>query len=433
MDTSGENLKKVLTSEDRLSNVTWSPTGRRLAYIRGSRPGVNQGKRSIETVSLDGGPSSVVLSDVHLAYDVFYWMRDGRLIFSRDEPRQIDAANLWQVTADPKTGNSSGKPTEITNWYGIHPLDLSVSRDGRRLVVNKFQNRNDVYVGDLKERGTRLDSPRRLTFSESRDAPSAWSRDSTSILFSSNRTGRNQIFTQQLGKDRAEPLVQGSDEQIGAEPTADGRWILYYSTVYADVDSPPKTRLMRFATSGVMPEQVLQVQGLPGLATVLFDCPTEASGSCVISRVEQGRLVFYALDPIRSQGREIARTQFEQSNVENWAISPDGSRIAVVNVTKQGEQISILELGNGAERAVPLPIAWRVFALSWTTKGDGFFVTVAAPHYQIVRIGLDGKTSLLLDRARNTWLADITASADGLHLAFNQQTFEDNVWLLENF
>jgi hypothetical protein len=58
---------------------------------------------------------------------------------------------------------------------------------------------------------------------------------------------------------------------------------------------------------------------------------------------------------------------------------------------------------------------------------------VAAPDYQIVRIGLDGKTSVLLDRARDAWLGDVAASADGLHLAFNQQTFEANVWLLEEF
>ena len=30
-------------------------------------------------------------------------------------------------------------------------------------------------------------------------------------------------------------------------------------------------------------------------------------------------------------------------------------------------------------------------------------------------------------------VGDVAASADGLHLAFNQQTFEANVWLLEKF
>jgi DNA-binding winged helix-turn-helix (wHTH) protein/Tol biopolymer transport system component len=438
MDSSGDNLTKVLTSDGQLGNVAWSPTGRRLAFIRNSNSNESQRTRSIETVSLDGGPSSVVFTDVRLGREVLYWMRDGRLIFSRDEPRQIEAANLWQIAADPKTGNPAGEPAKITNWYGIQPLDVSVSKDGKRLVVDKFQNRNDVYIGDLSDNGTRLDSPRRLTFSESRDVPSTWTHDSRAVLFSSNRTGRRQIFTQQVGKDAPDPLVPASDEQTGAQPTPDGRWILYYATQYAAGDSPATTRLMRLATSGAVSEQVLHAQGSPGLATFIFDCPAQASGSCVISRFDQGRLVFYALDPIQGQGREVARTKFDQTNVENWSIAPDGSRIAVVNVNQQAKQISVLELGDGSEhglreREIPLPPEWRIFSLGWASQGNGFFATVAAPDYQIVRIGLDGKTSVLLDRARDAWLGDVAASADGLHLAFNQQTFEANVWLLEEF
>ena len=360
MDASGDNLKKILTSDGQLGNVTWSPTGRRLAFIRNLNSSENQSKRGIETVSLDGGLPSVVFTDIHLGRDVLYWMHDGRLIFSRDEPRQIDAANLWQIAADPGTGNPSGEPRKITNWYGIHPLDVSVSKDSKRLVVDKFQNRNDVYIGDLNETGTRLDSPRRLTFSESQDLPSTLTRDGKAVLFFSNRTGRSQIFTQQLGKDGADPLVPGSDDQMCAQPTPDGHWILYYSTQYAENDSPPTTRLMRLATSaGAISEEVLRVQGVPGLATFVFDCPTEPLGSCVISRSDQGRLVFYALDPIQGQGREVARTKFERTNVENWSISPDGSHIAVPNVNQRGKQITVLGLGDGVQRDVPLPPEWR--------------------------------------------------------------------------
>jgi DNA-binding winged helix-turn-helix (wHTH) protein/Tol biopolymer transport system component len=434
MEASGDTLKKVLTSDGRLGNVAWSPTGRRLAFIRNSNATETQTKRSIETVSLDGGPPSIVFTDVHLSREVLCWMNDGRLIFSRDEPRQIDAANLWQIAADPKTGNPTGKPAKITNWYGVEPVDVSASKDGRRLVVDKFQNRNDVYIGDLNETGTRLDAPRRLTFSESRDVPSVWTRDGKAVLFSSNRTGRSQIFSQQLGKDGADPLVPSSDEQISALTTPDGRWILYYSTLYAENDAPPTTRLMRLASSsGAIPEQVLQVQGVPGLATFVFDCPRESPGSCVISRSNQGRLVFYALDPVQGQGRQIATTKFEQTNVEDWAVSPDGSRIAVANANQPGKQITILDLGNGAERNIPLPPEWRVYSLAWAKQRNAFFAAVAGPHYQIVRIGLDGRTSLLLDRARDTWLSNVVPSVDGLHLAFNQQTFEANVWLLESF
>ena len=434
MDATGDNLKKVLTSDNRLGNVAWSPTGRRLAFIRNLNSTELPTKRRIETVSLDGGPPTIVFTDLHLSREGLCWMNDGRLIFSREEPRQIDAANLWQIAVDPKTGNPRGEPTKITNWYGIGPLDVSVSKDGKRLIVDKFQNRNDVFLGDLNEMGSRLDSPRRLTLSESRDIPSAWTWDSKAVLFSSNRTGRSQIFSQQLGKDDADPLVPSSDEQIGAQLTPDGHWILYYSTVYAENDTPPTTRLMRLASSsGAIPEQVLQVQGVPGLATFVFDCPTESPGSCVISRSNQGRLVFYALDPVQGQGKEVANTKLEQTNVADWAVSPDGSHIAVANANQQGKQITIVDLGNGAERNIPLPPEWRVYSLAWAKQGDGFFAAVAAPHYQIVRLGLDGRTSLLLDRARDTWLGNVVPSVDGLHLAFNQQTFEANVWLLESF
>jgi len=55
------------------------------------------------------------------------------------------------------------------------------------------------------------------------------------------------------------------------------------------------------------------------------------------------------------------------------------------------------------------------------------------PTIKLSKLVSVGKTSALLDHARDEWLGNITASADGLHLAFNQQTFEANVWLLEEF
>jgi Tol biopolymer transport system component len=51
----------------------------------------------------------------------------------------------------------------------------------------------------------------------------------------------------------------------------------------------------------------------------------------------------------------------------------------------------------------------------------------------IVRIEGDGKTRVLLNQGRDHWLANPVASPDGRHFAFSQQTFENNVWLLEDF
>jgi hypothetical protein len=50
-----------------------------------------------------------------------------------------------------------------------------------------------------------------------------------------------------------------------------------------------------------------------------------------------------------------------------------------------------------------------------------------------VRIEADGKTRVLLDKGRDHWLNAPVSSPDGHHLAYALQTFEDNVWLLDNF
>jgi eukaryotic-like serine/threonine-protein kinase len=432
MDAGGENSRKILTSEGRLAKLAWSPTANRLAYIEYVKTATGQMKRSLATVSLDGGPPAVVFSDVRITPSALFWVRDGRMIFALSERHQVEGENLWEIAVDPQTGNPSGKPVKLTNWYGIDPLDVAASRDGRRLAVSKFQNRDDVYVGDLKDKGTRLESPRRFTFSESQDWPETWARDGKTIYFSSNRTGRRQIFTQQLGQERAEALVPGLDEQTGSELSPDGRWILYYSSEDAAGGSPATTRLMRFATSGGASAQVLQMQGAPGLATSDFDCPINPASSCVISHWNQGKLAFYALDPVQGQGQEITRTRFEQTHVQTWAISPDGSRVAVLNWTEQGSQISLVGLRNGAEVNVPLSPPWQPESLAWMVDGNAVFGTMGSP-YGIVRIGFDGKSTLLLDRGRNQWVSAPVASPDGLHLAFTQQTFEANAWLLENF
>ena len=66
---------------------------------------------------------------------------------------------------------------------------------------------------------------------------------------------------------------------------------------------------------------------------------------------------------------------------------------------------------------------------TWAGDGDALFVSTG---YKIVRIGLDGKTSVLLDRGRNQRYISTFASPDGRYLAFSQRTFEANMWMLQN-
>jgi Tol biopolymer transport system component len=426
MGADGENPKKILASEnDQYWDLAWSPTNQRLAYTKAGEGFI--GPQSIETVSLDGEQPSVVFSDQQLDTIPLVWVRDGRMIFHLGEASASNSGNLWEIMTDPETGKPYGKPTKVTNWDQARPGSLSVSRDGSRLVVVKSHTRDDVYVGELKDEGNRLDSPTRLTVSESQDSPDGWTLDSKTVLFQTNRTGRYQIFRQQLQQDTAEPLIQEADDEGSAQLSPVGAWILYWS--WPHVSTPPTVRLMRVPASGGSPEQVLEV---PNDGTNQFHCPYNSASSCAISRWEQGQVTFYALDPVQGRGKELARTKLAMSDFA-WRVSPDGSSIAVFNSDQLHEQVRILDLRKSSERNLQLSHGGHIEVQDWAADGKALLATASLTDELIVRIELDGRSRVLLNLGRNHFAFALRPSPDGRHLAFTQRTWEDNAWLLENF
>ena len=422
----GENPRRILSHENEVyANLAWSPTGQRLAYI------VSRGSAivpSIETMSLEGGSQTTVASDPYEEPGLL-WVRDGRVIFSRAEGISVNSgANLWQIMTDVRTGKPHGVATRITDWGEPIPYSPTASRDGTRLAVVKLHVRDDVYLGELKDGGTRLDPPTRFTVSESMDYPSGWRDDSKALLFWSNRAGRNQIFRQQLGNDTADALIHGPDEETNAEMSPDGQWIFYWSNALGN-SQPSLARLMRFRVLGGSTEQVLEAE--KNIATD-FHCASSAAGSCILSRWEQGQLIFYALDP-NGKGKELARTKLGWPQQLDWSVSPDGSSIAVESQDQLRGLVRILGLRNGAERDLPLPRGWSLWNLSWASDGKALFVAAQANIYLIAQVGLDGTTAVLLDRGRAQWLTYTCPSPDGRYLAYSQRNSESNVWLLENF
>jgi Tol biopolymer transport system component len=70
--------------------------------------------------------------------------------------------------------------------------------------------------------------------------------------------------------------------------------------------------------------------------------------------------------------------------------------------------------------------------LSWAEGGKALFAGVVSTDYLITRIGLDGKTHVLLER-KSGLIAGPSSSPDGRYLAFYQAANQPNLWLLENF
>ncbi|MGA8231198.1 MAG: hypothetical protein WB795_06935, partial [Candidatus Acidiferrales bacterium] len=70
----------------------------------------------------------------------------------------------------------------------------------------------------------------------------------------------------------------------------------------------------------------------------------------------------------------------------------------------------------------------------WAADEKGFFLTTYLPEsFNLVRVATTGKAQLLLNYARRQWMTQPLPSPDGQYLAFQTQTADSNIWLVEHF
>jgi Tol biopolymer transport system component len=396
---------------------------------------------AIEIRPASGGPVHTVVPAASLpASTALYcmngrgclsWSRDGRLFFPASDHAGTQLTrfgySIWAVPVEVRKGEAAGKPVRLAQWADYYPNGLTVTADGRRLAFLKSRIQLDVYVGELRSDGGRLDVPQRLTLDDRGlgSAPQGWTRDGRSIFFISDRNGKEEVFRQGPHESLAQSLAQ----LPGYEPrnprlTPDGVWILYSDRIQAasGPNSSPQ-RLMRLPTTGGSPDQVLD---LPAGASFDYRCPLKP-GSCVLSQKQGRELLFYALDPVRGKGRLLGRTDRWAPRLLTWAwdVSPDGSRLAVVCSGN-----NILTLANGAWHEIPVEPRWETDYIAWTADGGGFFVTAST--LDLLHITAAGKVNVLSHNDRAQWPAVPVPSPDGKYLAFQAQTYDFNAWMMEN-
>lgn len=470
MGANGENARQLLSLDYgyKLDSLVWSPDGQRLAYIKSSS-GYEQ--VSLETCDLEGRQTTVMLSDRRL--QDFIWRPDGRLVCVLIEPppNQYDV-NLWELRADPRTGQASGQPRRLTNWAGVNLVYLNRSADGRRLAFTNRRDQSDVYLGELEAGGTRLSNVRRLTMDERIDWPGGWTQDSKSVLFFSDRNGDLNLFKQGVGEVAAEVVTAGPEEMRTPRLSPDGAWILYLAWPRVQSGAPHSGRLMRLPVAGGPPQVVLEVKGYPGSAQtprrrglvtsnshIEFRCAFRGSAICVLSEVDQNWLVFTAFDPVLGRKGEITRMDLTpaaapvarcptcpapapqpglvavfdpRADIPSfWDLSPDGSQLAFGIRNSTSGRITVLNLATKQTREISVQGWTHLISMAWGVDGKSLFVLRSESRVDSLgRVGLDGAVQLLYEVTRN--LERLTPSPDGRYLAFGQVASQSNAWMVEN-
>lgn len=418
-DDRGGHQRELWSSAERaIWGFEWSPNSRQVA-VRTS----GQGSYSLETIDITTGRKETLIPAADkLAISSFVWPAQNRIIVTIDEKppgvNSVGGANLWDIALDNQGRREPGGLRKLTAWSDFPIRPGSLTTDGKRLVFVRSFRQRDVYVAAMEADRSRIETPRRFTLDLGDDYPTAWTRDSKKIIFTSDRNGPSAIFLQDLNKQTADQLVTGPSSQIIPRVAPDGKWILFYGR------NQGKRGIMRVPINGGLPEMILEAERIAD-----FRC--SRAGPCIVSERQGPDMVVFELDPVRGKDREIYRL-----TTTAWAtpdVSPDGKWLA----TALSSKVILRSFQTGAVvreitirgvESVP-----NLITLDYAPDGKGFFAGDSAPtSARLLHIDLTGKASVLWRQAGSPSIWGVP-SPDGKYLALMMRTEDSNVYIVESF
>jgi dipeptidyl aminopeptidase/acylaminoacyl peptidase len=425
------------------SALLWSPDGKRISYERqgyappkhpGSAPAQLSRSYGYAYEATDVNSGRVVTSLKGVLMASAFGLKDGRVLFLRSMLRgQAEVSQLCEMRTNPKTGKVLGPPHPVTqsaDWVRLS--SISAAYDGSKVAVvrSSEQQNPNIYIADLPpgRQVSKLLNIRRLTFMLATDYPHAWTPDNDAVIFESSRNGPYfGLFRQKIDEREPEPLVLSKTDNILAQVSPDGKWVLYRE----DREHGKKTRFMRVPMKGGTPEPV------PGTENIVdFRCGLQPGSRCVLRSTENDQFVFYELDPLRGRGRELARTVWSPPRKGDWDISPDSRFAAIPNHDPQTAIIRVISLdrtrADAAERVVRINGMRNLNGLVWAANGEGWYAVEITP-LGLVMFYVDSDGAHSWELARSSLVLWAVPSRDGRKIAFPQDTPWSNVYLVKGF
>lgn len=418
--------KEVLTIRPPAANATftaiaWLPNSNALEAI--VQPG-NVYASELETIHvhsnrtlltwLPGRASSIVA------------LRGGRSVFSIVGLGRFSYTNLWQGRIDARTGRFSTRPSQITDWDATDIYTLTANSTGSKVAFVRARSNIFVATGILGSGGA-LEDVRRMTLDDRDDYPHGWADGGTAILFESDRTGPWQIYEQTAAHSTARRLAPSAADENYPRLSPDGRWILYVRSSSVSLISKSAT-IMRMPVAGGPPQPVAQVKNFSN-----YFCASDAGGGCVLGEREGGRLALYALDPIKGLGKMISDLKLPARLAYDWALSPDGDRVAMVNGDPDRGVIRLFSLRSGTDRAVTVAGWRRLRSIAWRPDGRGWFAGLSVNgRGEMLGVQPSGKAAVIW-QSQGSLIPYAVPSPDGQRIAFPGRFASDQAWMLEGF
>ncbi len=421
MRSDGTDPVKIAADKgSRVGTPTWSPDGKRIAYVR-TKWAYNAPTRSVEVNEWQNASAETLFSDSRLG-PALHWLPDGRLTYALGTQQSSSRgdSSVWMVSLS-QTGKFSEPPKHITQGNGSI-TQITGSADGKVLIFLRENWSPSTYIAMLAADGTQLLAHRRLTLEESVSIPSSWTPDSKAVLFNSDRNGTPEIFKQATDQPLAESLATSAEQLSQPTVTPDGSEILYISTPKSGPETP--SSIFAIPIGGGTPRLVLK-----DVAIFTVQCARLPSTICLYS-ISKGD----TWETFRFDVRSGKRTDPPQIDPPcNWSLSPDGSQRAVVACRPNQGKIQLRSTSTGEARDLVVKGWNELMGIDWSADGRSLLISWQnqASGSALLKVTLDGRASVLLHSSNEIW--HTIPSPDGQFLAIAEAGGTKNVWRIENF
>lgn len=414
-----EQVKIAGDNTSWVTQLTWSPDGERIAYIRFS-----EYSNSVEVNEWRNARPEIIFSNSHMA-PALHWLPDGRLIYGLWDGDDQQGPGLWVVPLEQsrKIGGLPKRVTRGKTWMG----QVTVSHDGKVLTFLRETIIPSVYVAALAPDGKHLLTNKRLTLDENDNRVFSWTPDSKAVLFNSDRNGTHEIFKQAIDQPLAERLVGSSEQLSQPRVTPDGSEILYLSAPKARGQETPIS-IFAIPMAGGSPRFVLR-----DVRILNIQCARWPSTTCLYSRSQGDKTeTFETFRFDVTHGKSSDPPQIDPAG--DWTLSPDGSQRALLagrpkgiirfrsTITGESHEIVVKGWDGGLDTA------------DWFSNGKGFLATweIYEQKSALLNLTLDGKATVLLESS-NPEIGWAIPSPDGRFGAIQSFIHSENVWQVENF
>lgn len=426
--TSSSQPEPPASRESLIFPVTWSPDGRRLAYIeRHAVPAPDPAEDSLfslRTIDTTGQDLHVLLNDPRIG-PAITWTADGEILFAYRSAPSSDRTDqgVRSIRLGSSVGEAPGQIKNVSDGAG-RIGGMSTTADGKQVALWRTNSQVQTFIVRFDPATRTFASARRLTLDTNPSLAEAWLSDSRSALFVSNRNGTWTLYKQAVDDETPELLLRGQSIYL-PRLSADGKDVLYESRAESNNHSVPVS-LMRFPVAGGPSHQVLEDIGI-----VNYQCARLPSTLCILSELQGDDHVFVSFSPEHGIGREVLRIQ---GSFNNWSLSPDGTDLAVF---PGDHRVRFFSVGNDLAREKDTVTLndWRFENGDWSADGKGLLIPSVAPAGMpvILEVTKAGKASVVLSGATNSKFWALVPSPDGRFGILDVEVPADNnAWIIES-